>query len=260
MYLFSKNLIYIALPLACHVSIAGEALVHFKEGMKLIDEHNRKVLEVIASLPEEFSPAQIIAAYQSISPELAALKKQIVACNGQYKALRKEGDAYPTEEISIHRYKQKYMYYTALLILEGKRCTPKGAPIKLPFILSSFSDMQLLHEDTDKRTQELWSQAKAELHGAIDILQTIQNEESAQYSSIDFLNKVLCYFECIRLYELYLEEDREGASKTAALISKEHPVIIDALKKELLRLKEANYYGIESLSEILRLPAFTEPQ
>ena len=77
MYLFSKNLIYIALPLACHVSIAGEALVYFQEAMKLIDVHNRKVLEVLDSLPEEFSRAQIIAAYQSISPELAALKNRL---------------------------------------------------------------------------------------------------------------------------------------------------------------------------------------
>ena len=41
MYLFSKNLIYIALPIACHVSIAGEALVYFQEAMKLIDDIKR---------------------------------------------------------------------------------------------------------------------------------------------------------------------------------------------------------------------------
>ena len=257
MYLFSKNLIYIALPLACHVSIAGEALVYFQEAMKLIDVHNRKVLEVLDSLPNKYSHAQMIAAYKSISPELAALKKQIAACNVQYKALRKEGELYPTEEMSIHRYNQKCTYDTALRRLSEKRSTSKGTPIQLPFIVSSFSDKQLLHKDTDKRTRELWSQAKAELLGAIDILQSIQNEESAQYISIDFLSKALRYFAYIRLYELYLEEDSEGAANTAELIKKEHPIIIDVLKKELQRLNQVNYYGNEQLAKTLRHPAFT---
>lgn len=260
MPMFPKNLIYIVLPLACHVSIAGEAHVHFKEAMKLIDEHNRKVLEMIDSLPEEYSSDQMIAVYQSISPELAAIKKQIAACNGKYKALREEDDAYPTEEMSIHRYNQKCTYDTVLQRMRAKRCTSKGTPIQLPFIVSSFSDKQLMHEDTDKRTRELWSQAKTELLGTIDILQSIQNKESAQFATIDFLNKALRYFTYIRLYELYLEEDCEGAAKTAALIMKEHPIIIDVLKKELQRLKQVNYYGNEQLEKTLRHPAFTVQQ
>lgn len=31
MPMFPKNLIYIALPIACHASIAGESLVYFQE-------------------------------------------------------------------------------------------------------------------------------------------------------------------------------------------------------------------------------------
>lgn len=133
--------------------------------------------------------------------------------------------------MSIHRYNQKCTYDTALRRLSEKRSTSKGTPIQLPFIVSSFSDKQLLHKDTDKQTRELLSHAKAELLGAIDILQSIQNEESAQYISIDFLSKALRYFAYIRLYELYLEEDSEGAANTAELIKKEPPSSSMCLKR-----------------------------
>ena len=63
MPMFPKNLIYIALPIACHASIAGESLVYFQEAMKLIDVHNRKVLEVLDSLPNKYSHAQIQVNY-----------------------------------------------------------------------------------------------------------------------------------------------------------------------------------------------------